>query len=156
MEKKKTPETDSSREDGDFIEKVVNSSEQQDIAEPVDDYSVSIAFEGLTDEQDNVRSAWSLKVDPPVMVIADSSGQEVRFIVTKDVAFELAHKTKLVRDAFYNIDTKTSDRFGFGLSDKDLRTKRQAVVDWFFRHRVFVISAVAFIAVLAVISRMSF
>lgn len=154
MKEKKTSGT-TPEEDGDFVEEVLCTSEQ-DTQKSLDDYSVSIAFEGLTDEQDNVRSAWSLKADPPVMVISDSFGQEVRFIVTKDVAFELAHKTKLVRDAFYNIDTKTSDRFGFGLSDKDLRTKRQAVVDWFFRHRVFVISAVAFIAVLAVISRMSF
>jgi len=97
-------------------DQILHQSEDTVIAQQ-EDAVVSWDIQGLYDETGKVRGKRSLKNNPPMLVISDSTGENATFVLTKDLSGVLARHFDNTHRAYYGIRPKDELTFKEKLSD---------------------------------------
>jgi len=97
-------------------DEILHKDETSVIAQQ-EDAVVSWDIQGLYDDSGKVRGKRSLRNNPPMFVVSDSSGDSATFVLTKELSGVLARHMDNAHRAFYGIRPKDELSFKEKLSD---------------------------------------
>lgn len=88
---------------------------------------ISWKLENFYDEEGKRRGKWSLRNDPPILRIENSTGEQVEFVLTQHLTTTLAETFDTVKRGYFNLDGKRKD----SLTQQEAKGKIAETVDWF-------------------------
>lgn len=92
-------------------------SDDSSVIAQQEDAVVKWDIQGLYDDQGKVRSKRSLRNNPPMLVISDSTDTTASFVLTKDLSANLAKHFENTHRAYYGIRPKKEMSFKEKVSD---------------------------------------
>lgn len=104
---------------------VLSSAEDAALFQQLD-HVVAYNLRNFYDEEGKRRSKRSLRHDPPVFRVEDSSGDFAEFVVTRELSAHLAQLFDVVHRGYYGVEGKK----GLPGEEREPRSKLQEVTHW--------------------------